>query len=148
MRNYTGSFGTATTPSTTAAAHHLVFTGQATSGTANVDLIACHDVQVRDMYENDVSWRRQVDHGRRCRPDPGHRVDDRLHHEADDATARSSYADLNVDTPGVFVLNATSGSLVDAFSDTITIRSGSMLSDVAAADPGWQNHIDGVDTCS
>ena len=61
------------------------------------------------------------------------------------ADGTASFDDLDIDTPGVFVITAASAGLLSAHSAGITINTGSLFSSVATGDPDWQNQIDGVD---
>jgi hypothetical protein len=62
-----------------------------------------------------------------------------------DALGQAAFADLNIDTPGVYRLQAASTGIASGFSNPITIYPGNLLASVATGDPSWLNHIDGVD---
>ena len=144
--NFIGSYGNADHDVTPAAAHHLVITGQPTSGMVNVDLSPALTVQVRDEFENDVDEVRDITVSL---------------YDAFPETAwlsgATTLSQRSTDRRGLVRgpqhrhprrvrPHGSLGRPAACGQHGITIHAGSLLSTVATGDPSWQNHIDGVDT--
>ncbi|HYO42618.1 MAG TPA: CSLREA domain-containing protein [Candidatus Limnocylindrales bacterium] len=124
--------------------HHLEIVEQAASGSANAALTPGLVVQVKDQYGNDAAAEVPVTITL-YDPIPETAWLAGFTTKTTDATGRVTFDDLTIDTPGVFALEAATPTLASGFSAPVTITAGSLLAEVAAGDPSWQNHIDGVD---
>ncbi len=123
---------------------HLEMVGQPVSGTVNAALSPGLVVQVKDAYGNDAAAGVPVTISL-YDPFPETAWLGGFTTRTTDATGRVTFDDLTIDTPGAFVLVATTPTLAAGYSGTITVAAGSLLSDVVAGEPSWQNRIDGVD---
>jgi hypothetical protein len=140
---FTDSVGSAEHVVSPAAAHHLTVVSQPVTGTVNQDLGTALVIASEDAYGNRV---------------PGAVITISLYDPYPEtawltglttATAGTAgtvaFDAIDIDTPGVYVIEATSPGLEPALSDPITIAGGGLLSTVASGDAGWDNHVDGVD---